>query len=207
MDSQLIIRQLQGRYKVRNERLRPFFERILELRPRFGSFSMQHVPREAEQARRRARESRAGRRLTARRTTSWLQPVFRPASVSGSTPLSTIYCLRRARLRGTIWPTPSQRQQRPPPSQGTQTTVPDVSHSLQPRPSQKTHGRMPMPLHSAQTPVSRQRGHGAVCSSISMLRRRLPLSGYGPARITGPTLAECYTCCASAGRVTARVSA
>jgi ribonuclease HI len=46
MDSQLIIRQLQGRYKVRNERLRPFFERILALRARFGSFSMQHVPRE-----------------------------------------------------------------------------------------------------------------------------------------------------------------
>ncbi len=46
MDSQLVIRQLQGRYKVRNERLRPFFERILVLRRNFGSFSLEHVPRE-----------------------------------------------------------------------------------------------------------------------------------------------------------------
>lgn len=46
MDSQLIIRQLEFRYRVRNERLRPFFERIVELRRRFDSFSLQHVPRE-----------------------------------------------------------------------------------------------------------------------------------------------------------------
>jgi len=46
MDSQLIVRQLEFRYRVRNERLRPFFERILELRRRFDSFSLRHVPRE-----------------------------------------------------------------------------------------------------------------------------------------------------------------
>lgn len=46
MDSQLIIRQLEFRYRVRNERLRPFFERIVELRRRFDSFSLRHVPRE-----------------------------------------------------------------------------------------------------------------------------------------------------------------
>lgn len=45
MDSELVIRQLQGRYRVRNERLRPFYERILDLRPRFGAFHLQHVPR------------------------------------------------------------------------------------------------------------------------------------------------------------------
>jgi ribonuclease HI len=46
MDSELIIRQLQFRYKVRNERLRPFFNRIVELRNKFDAFSLTHVPRE-----------------------------------------------------------------------------------------------------------------------------------------------------------------
>jgi len=46
MDSELIIRQLQFRYRVRNERLRPFFNRIVELRNKFDSFSVTHVPRE-----------------------------------------------------------------------------------------------------------------------------------------------------------------
>ena len=46
MDSQLIIRQLQFRYKVRNARLLPFFNRILELRRQFEGFTMEHVPRE-----------------------------------------------------------------------------------------------------------------------------------------------------------------
>ena len=46
MDSELIIRQLEFRYRVRNERLRPFFNRITELRRQFESFSLRHVPRE-----------------------------------------------------------------------------------------------------------------------------------------------------------------
>jgi ribonuclease HI len=46
MDSELIIRQLQFRYRVRNERLRPFFNRIIELRNKFDSFSVTHVRRE-----------------------------------------------------------------------------------------------------------------------------------------------------------------
>jgi ribonuclease HI len=46
MDSELIIRQLEFRYKVRNERLRPFFNRLIELRRQFDVFSLQHVPRE-----------------------------------------------------------------------------------------------------------------------------------------------------------------
>lgn len=45
MDSELVIRQLLGRYKVRNERLRPFYNRILDLRAEFGSFRPTHVPR------------------------------------------------------------------------------------------------------------------------------------------------------------------
>ncbi len=46
MDSQLIVRQLEFRYRVRNARLRPFFERILELKRQFDSFTVTHVPRE-----------------------------------------------------------------------------------------------------------------------------------------------------------------
>lgn len=45
MDSELIVRQLEFRYRVRNERLRPFFRRMLELRRQFDSFAVGHVPR------------------------------------------------------------------------------------------------------------------------------------------------------------------
>ncbi|HET9477411.1 MAG TPA: ribonuclease HI family protein [Dehalococcoidia bacterium] len=46
MDSELIVRQLQYRYRVRNPRLQPFFHRIIELRNRFDGFGVEHVPRE-----------------------------------------------------------------------------------------------------------------------------------------------------------------
>lgn len=46
MDSELIVRQLEFRYRVRNARLRPFFERILELKRQFDAFSVQAIPRE-----------------------------------------------------------------------------------------------------------------------------------------------------------------
>ncbi len=46
MDSQLIVRQLEFRYRVRSARLRPFFERVVELRRQFDSFAVTHVPRE-----------------------------------------------------------------------------------------------------------------------------------------------------------------
>lgn len=46
MDSQLVVRQLEFRYKVRNERLIPFFNRILELKRQFNAFSAHHIPRE-----------------------------------------------------------------------------------------------------------------------------------------------------------------
>ena len=45
MDSELIIRQLSGRYKVRNPRLAPLYKRILDLRSRFDRVSLVHVPR------------------------------------------------------------------------------------------------------------------------------------------------------------------
>ena len=45
MDSELVIRQLEFRYKVRNPRLQPYFARLIELRRRFNSFSLRAIPR------------------------------------------------------------------------------------------------------------------------------------------------------------------
>ena len=46
LDSELVVRQLEFRYKVRNPRLRPFFERLLELRRQFDEFEAKSIPRE-----------------------------------------------------------------------------------------------------------------------------------------------------------------
>lgn len=46
LDSELLVRQLQYRYRVRNPRLQPFFHRMIELRNRFEAFEVRHVPRE-----------------------------------------------------------------------------------------------------------------------------------------------------------------
>ena len=47
MDSELVVRQLESRYKVRNPSLRRLFGRLKDLQWRFASFSVQHVRREA----------------------------------------------------------------------------------------------------------------------------------------------------------------
>lgn len=45
MDSELVTRQLSGRYRVRNPRLIPLHKRLLDLRTRFDKVSIRHVPR------------------------------------------------------------------------------------------------------------------------------------------------------------------
>lgn len=45
-DSQLVIRQLAGQYRVRNEALRPLFDEALWLLKRFRKHSLHHIPRE-----------------------------------------------------------------------------------------------------------------------------------------------------------------
>jgi ribonuclease HI len=45
MDSELVVRQLSGRYKVRNPNLAPLYKRILALRERFDRVTLTHVPR------------------------------------------------------------------------------------------------------------------------------------------------------------------
>ncbi len=45
MDSELVVRQLTGRYRVRNPRLVPLYKRLLDLRSRFQSVAFENVPR------------------------------------------------------------------------------------------------------------------------------------------------------------------
>lgn len=46
MDSELIVRQLEGRYRVRNAKLKPLFERLSALIGQLEGFRVRHVPRE-----------------------------------------------------------------------------------------------------------------------------------------------------------------
>jgi ribonuclease HI len=45
-DSQLLVRQLEGRYRVKQAHLRPFFERARELLGEYDDVELVHVPRE-----------------------------------------------------------------------------------------------------------------------------------------------------------------
>lgn len=45
MDSELVIRQLSGRYRVKNPGLAPLYKRVLDLRTRFDRVALVHVPR------------------------------------------------------------------------------------------------------------------------------------------------------------------
>ncbi len=46
MDSQLVVRQLRGEYKVKHPGLKPLHARALERMRRFESFQIEHVRRE-----------------------------------------------------------------------------------------------------------------------------------------------------------------
>ena len=45
-DSQLLVRQLEGRYRVKQAHLKPYFERAKELLAEYQSVDLAHVPRE-----------------------------------------------------------------------------------------------------------------------------------------------------------------
>jgi len=45
MDSELVVRQLLGIYRVRNPGLQPLFIAVQERRRRFAAFAIEHVPR------------------------------------------------------------------------------------------------------------------------------------------------------------------
>jgi len=44
-DSELVVRQVNGVYKVKHPNMRPLFVRTLELLRRFGAFQVRHIPR------------------------------------------------------------------------------------------------------------------------------------------------------------------
>lgn len=46
LDSELVVKQLAGEYKVKNPGLRPLFEEIRDLRARFPKLTLKHVRRE-----------------------------------------------------------------------------------------------------------------------------------------------------------------
>ncbi len=46
LDSELVVKQILGEYRVKNEGLRPFFQKALELLESFDKFEIRHVRRE-----------------------------------------------------------------------------------------------------------------------------------------------------------------
>jgi ribonuclease HI len=45
IDSELVVRQIQGRYKVKHAALKPYHARVLEMAGRFASFVVEHISR------------------------------------------------------------------------------------------------------------------------------------------------------------------
>lgn len=50
MDSELIVKQMQGEYRVKNPDLKPLFAQALALTNKFASISFHHIPREKNKA-------------------------------------------------------------------------------------------------------------------------------------------------------------
>lgn len=49
LDSELVVRQVTGRYRVKNEALKPLFGRVKKLLDSLEGFSIRHVPRRQNQ--------------------------------------------------------------------------------------------------------------------------------------------------------------
>ena len=60
LDSELVVKQMNGLYKVRNPTLREQKARLAQVASAFGTVSFTHVPREGKQRRRRPRQRRHG---------------------------------------------------------------------------------------------------------------------------------------------------
>jgi len=46
MDSELVVKQVSGRYRVKCQGLKPLYERVQQLLSRFEGYRIRHVPRE-----------------------------------------------------------------------------------------------------------------------------------------------------------------
>ena len=44
-DSELIVRQVSGRYRVRNANLKPLYQKVVRLKGQLNSFTITHIPR------------------------------------------------------------------------------------------------------------------------------------------------------------------
>jgi ribonuclease HI len=44
-DSELVVRQINGRYRVKNAALKPLYRQVRQLQSRFKGFSVTHIPR------------------------------------------------------------------------------------------------------------------------------------------------------------------
>jgi ribonuclease HI len=96
-DSELMVKQVKGEYRVKNAELRPLFEQALALCDRFrGEVVLEHVPR-AENARTDAlcNEALDGQRLAMPRASTLARAVAKPA-VTPHLDEEAIACLRRA---------------------------------------------------------------------------------------------------------------
>ena len=49
-DSELMVRQIKGEYRVKNEELKPLFQSVMRELKKVGSFAIHHVPRERNKA-------------------------------------------------------------------------------------------------------------------------------------------------------------
>lgn len=49
LDSELIVKQIKGEYRVKDEKLKPFFAQVQRLRQDFAAFRVAHVPRKQNQ--------------------------------------------------------------------------------------------------------------------------------------------------------------
>ena len=63
-DSELMVRQMNGEYRVKNENLRPLFEEACRLVSEFADFRITHVPREKNTE----ADKLAGRAINLKRT-------------------------------------------------------------------------------------------------------------------------------------------
>jgi ribonuclease HI len=45
-DSELIVKQIKGQYRVKKKALKPLYENVMQLKSRFSSFRARHIPRQ-----------------------------------------------------------------------------------------------------------------------------------------------------------------
>ncbi len=45
-DSELVVRQINGRYRVKNVALKPLYQRVKQLQSQFKGFTITHIPRQ-----------------------------------------------------------------------------------------------------------------------------------------------------------------